>query len=924
MYARFLGLAIVLSLTAPPLPAQQSVTAASVSGTVLAPSGLPVSGAAVTIRNVDRNQSYAAQSDSRGRFRFPLLPVGDYQLAITASGLASRMQTLRLSLGAALDIPIRLQVATPVTAKETIDVMASPPIVETERTQVAATITPEEVHDLPLNGRNYLDLALLAPGVSRTNTGANQRFAETSAVPGTGISVSSQRNLANSFIVDGLSANDDAAELAGTFFSQEVIREFAVVRSGGTAEFGRASGGVINIATQSGTNTLRGDAYGFFRNQHFDAANALSHSRLPLDQKQYGASLGGPLVVDRTFLFGNVEQMRQRGGGLITIAPSSVAAINGRLDQVGYRGPRIGTGAFDTTLDATNVFGRLEHALSAGDQLTLRLSTYDVRSANARNGGGLNALSRATGLENRDRTLAAGNVWALSDHAVTETRAQLTRSRLSAPPNDLTGPAVTISGIASFGTNTNSPTARDIDLYEIAQNATWLHGDHAVKGGIDFLENRVRIAFPGALQGVYTFQNLANFLAGRYSSYQQAFGEPDSHQTNANFGAFVQDEWRASRQLTVNGGLRYDVQRLPFLVHTDRNNVSPRLGAAWDVRGDGHSVLRAAAGLYYDPIPLRAVSNALQRNGVTYRIVQVGPTYPGAPAFPEVFATFPPNVLTNITTIDPDIQASRSEQGSLQYEQQVGPATSASISYEHLRGRGIIMSRNRNVPTTTDPAVPNLGRPDARFANDGQFQSIGDSWYDGVTVAVTRRPVSWASYRLSYTFSKGLDTSGNFFFSQPQDANDLAAERGRSDNDQRHRLAISGTLTTPAAGAEARLGQRAAAGWLFSYIVSYSSSLPFNIQLPNDRNGDTNFNDRPAGVGRNAGRGFDYRSLDLRLSRRFTLRHGFALEAIVDAFNVLDRANYQLPNNIITSPTFGQPTAVNDPRQLQLGVRVLF
>jgi hypothetical protein len=157
----------------------------------------------------------------------------------------------------------------------------------------------------------------------------------------------------------------------------------------------------------------------------------------------------------------------------------------------------------------------------------------------------------------------------------------------------------------------------------------------------------------------------------------------------------------------------------------------------------------------------------------------------------------------------------------------------------------------------------------------------------------------------------GLDTSGNFFFSQPQDAGNIAAERALSDNDQRQRLTISGTLTTPR-------------GWLLSYIYSYVSALPFNIQLPNDRNGDTNFNDRPEGVGRNTGKGFDYRSLDVRLSRTFSLKRGLALEGIVDAFNVLNRANYQVPNNIITSPTFGRPTAANDPRQVQAGVRLLF
>jgi hypothetical protein len=233
------------------------------------------------------------------------------------------------------------------------------------------------------------------------------------------------------------------------------------------------------------------------------------------------------------------------------------------------------------------------------------------------------------------------------------------------------------------------------------------------------------------------------------------------------------------------------------------------------------------------------------------------------------------------------------------------------------------MSRNLNVPTATDPSVANLGRPDPRFANNGQFQSIGDSWYDGLTFALTQRRSAWGGFRLSYTFSKGLDTSGNFFFSQPQNANDVAAERGLSDNDQRHRLTLSGTLATLPAASDT-LFHRLAGGWQLSYVFSYTSALPFNIQLPNDRNGDTNFNDRPAGVGRNTGEGFDDQSLDLRLSRAFPLVRGVSVEAILDAFNVLNRANYQVPNNSFGSPTFGKPTAVNDPRQLQLGLRLLF
>lgn len=863
-----------------------SAGAQQLTGIVRDAGGGAVADATVAATNVERSQRQQTATDAAGRFRFAPLPAGRYELAVERAGFAPWRGVAELAVGAAVDVPVTLAVAR----SESIVVNAAVPLVESARTDVASVITPEEVRRLPLNGRNYLDLALLAPGVSRTNTGANQRFAETSAVPGSGISVSAQRNLANAFVVDGLSATDDAAELAGTFFSEEVIREFEVVRSAGDAELGRASGGIINIATRSGTNALRGDVYGFFRNDRFDAENALTGTKLPLDQHQDGASLGGPIVKERTFFFANVEVMRQRGAGVLTIAPSSVDAINARLDAVGYRGARIATGAFDTTLDTTNVFARVDHAIGDADELTARVNTYDVDSANARSAGGLNAVSRGTALTNRDRTLAASNVATLSSRMISETRAQLTRSRLGAPPNDVVGPAVNIAGVASFGTSTVSPTARDIDLAELVQSVTWTRGNHALKAGVDLLRNDVTIAFPGALQGVYTFTSLANFLAGRWSSFQQAFGIEATRQRNDNAGAFVQDEWRAAPRVVVNGGIRYDVQHLPSLVRTDRNNVSPRLGVAWDVDGDGRRVVRAGAGIYYAPIPLRAVANALQRDGVQYRVAQI--PFTEALAFPNVLGAFPAGAVSNVTTIDPNIANGFSDQASLQFEQQLGASAAASIAAEHLRGHAIIMQRNVS-------------------ATNRQYQSIGDSWYDGVTVAIAKRASSTGSFRLSYTFSKGIDTAGNFFFSQPQDANDVAAERGRSDNDQRHRLSLSGTLNLPA-----RV--------LLSAIVTYTSALPFNVQLPNDRNGDGVFNDRPAGVGRNTGRGFDYRAVDLRLSRAFGLTRGVSAEAIVDAFNVLNRANYQVPNNIVTSPAFGQPTAVNDPRQVQLGVRLLF
>src|ERR1041384_8304711 len=237
-------------------------------------------------------------------------------------------------------MPIKLDVAG-ITAQ--VNIGSDVPIVETVRTQITETIRPREINELPLNGRNYLDLALLIPGVSPTNTGSNQRFAETSAVPGQGISIAGQRNLYNSFIVDGVSANDDAADLTGTYYSQEVIDQFQVVTSGGIAEFGRASGGVVNILTRSGTNDWRGDLYGFLRNQRFDARNPLAPAKDLLTQAQYGFTLGGPLRSDRTFFFTNFEQTRRNYSAVLTIAPAAVTTINDRLRTTNYPGSLINT-----------------------------------------------------------------------------------------------------------------------------------------------------------------------------------------------------------------------------------------------------------------------------------------------------------------------------------------------------------------------------------------------------------------------------------------------------------------------------------------------------------------------------------------------------------------------------------------------------
>src|SRR5829696_282347 len=321
------------------LCAQQNVTSAALSGRIEDARGAVVSGASVTATHIQTNQQLTTTSDHAGLFRFPFLRTGAYDLRIDAQGFSAVTKQLTVSVGQSLDLPIKLDVER-VSAQ--VNIGSDTPLVETVRTQITETIHPNEIHELPLNGRNFLDLALLIPGVSPTNTGSNQRFAETSAVPGQGISIAGQRNLYNSFIIDGVSANDDAADLTGSYYSEEVIDQFQVVTSGGIAEFGRASGGVVNILTKSGTNDLRGNVYGFMRNQRFDARNPLAPTKDLLTQAQYGVSLAGPIRRVRTFFFSNFEQTRRNYSAVVTIAPAAtVEVINNRLRAVNYSGPPV-------------------------------------------------------------------------------------------------------------------------------------------------------------------------------------------------------------------------------------------------------------------------------------------------------------------------------------------------------------------------------------------------------------------------------------------------------------------------------------------------------------------------------------------------------------------------------------------------------
>ena len=926
-------------VSAPYAAGQQSIDLGSISGRVTDPSGGVVANAHVIVRQLETNVTSTAMTDGEGRFRLTNLRVGPYEITVKSEGFADLSQRISVSAGAAFELPLTLPVAG---VNAALTVSADATVIESARSQIATTVGVSEIQALPMNGRNFLDLALLAPGVSPTNVASTQLFPETSAVPGISLSVASQRNLSNSFVVDGVSANDDAAGLSGMTFGIDAIEQLQVVTSGAQAELGRALGGYVNVVTRSGTNTPRGTAYAFFRDDRLNAENPLLRAKLPMSQQQYGGSAGGPIIVDRSFYFANVEQRRLDQTGLTTISRASVDTINARLAAVGYAGPQIETGVYPNPVKSTNVLGKVDHEFGGRDRLTVRYSLYDVAADNARGAGGLNAPSASSRLDNRDHALALTNTLTLSSRTLLETRAQIVHSDLEAPPTATAGPAVAIAGVASFGTSSNSPTARVNTLYQLVNSVSHQLSAHAIRGGLDVLYNDDAITFPRSVRGAYTFSSLPNFLSGVYNTngFTQTFGTSNVSITNPNVGMYLQDEWRAGSQVTLNLGLRYDLQFLET-IQTDTNNISPRLGIAWTPGAARRTVVRGSAGLFYDRVPLRALANALLSAGNTTDLanlrqvnVSLSPSQAGAPTFPQsLSAAIASGTLPNLTTMDRHLQNASSQQASVELERQIAQRATFSVGYHYLRGRDLLMAINQNVPTCPATGTNNGCRPNSTYANNSQYSSAGESNYHGLHVSLAQRAAQWGHYRVSYTFSKSMNNLGEFFFSSSIDPADLSKDWGRSDDDQRHRLVVSGALQTSMAPATS-VSTYLFNGFQLSGSMQAYSALPLNVL-----SGVTTIQGTAARpivngefIPRNADVGNDHFTVSLRLSRTFPLGRRVRLEAFAEGFNVTNKQNVvtrntnfgpgAYPDNPL--PTFGQVTAVGEPRSFQLGGRIRF
>jgi len=691
------------------------------------PKGGGVTNATVTVRDVAKGLERAGSSDGEGGYSVRQLAPGTYSVTVDAPGFAKAKATsVAITVGGMAELPISVTVAG---GKEVVEVSSQAELVETSRSSTTDTIGQRRIDNLPINGRNYINFTLTDSQVLRDNA------PNTGAAPTSGLNISGQRARSNLVNVDGADATDNAVNGVRSTVSQEAVQEFQIITNSYAAEYGRASGGVVNIITRSGSNDFHGDVYGYLRNRNFQAVNPFSTTSNPAYTRvQGGLAFGGPIKKDKTYYYFAYETTRRHETGFSSIgqgnfgltgvdvspifgAPagffpdiqatpdqaaflaanevpdptvqlyafmvgaSSGVAVNGSypawfanlpptlvpagLQQFpsscnpSFASPAAANFPFYCTglpasfqtlasqqgnfpvFEGTSVYSlRIDHNISNSNRLTLRGNVSPSTVTGIEVSGqdqpfGQNAYSRTSQQTYRDAAGVAQDTWTLGNSKVNEFRFQFARRGLAYFYNTKipggSDPAVNIPGFAYFGREPYSYIQRTEKRYQFTDNFSWTLGRHDTKFGGDFNYIPTKAIFTVNYGGVYDFGNqslfpgLPNFSPvqayglGMPGDFIQGIGSPSDSFDNKPLGLFWQDSWRVRHNLTLNYGVRYDVEFPPKFkppvglalpayqalglqkgIQTDKNNIQPRFGLAWDPRGDGKTVVRASYGIFYD------------------------------------------------------------------------------------------------------------------------------------------------------------------------------------------------------------------------------------------------------------------------------------------------------------------------------------
>ncbi|HMF56267.1 MAG TPA: TonB-dependent receptor [Pyrinomonadaceae bacterium] len=989
---KLFALAACSILMAASVFAQSQATTGDIEGRVLDPNGAAVPNATVTALNQATGLERTVTADGEGNYRLILLPPGAYTVRATSQGFAqTELRDVQVTVGGNTPLEVKLSVSG---TSESVTVTGEAPVVETSRTSVSTTIGERAIQNLPVNGRNYLDFATLTPGVIRDPTRQGD------------LAVGGQKGTLNNLQVDGVDNNNtffgQAFGRTGVRppyqFSEESVQEFQVNQNGFSAEFGRAGGAVINVVTKSGTNDFHGGVFEYFRDESLnanppatinsEATRGLPNKRTPQQINQFGGRLGGPIVRNRAFFFFTYDGQRQNltnpiDAPNIASAPAAVQAI---------LIPKLATYPIGRDQDVFMVKGDIH--VNNSNLLSLRFNRQNFTGANNESTGAQSVEEHTGNSLARTTTFSGTLATTLSQRLVNEFRFQVARDAEpgqanSDQPEARIGTVVTgtTGTFLNIGRNNFSPRETTIRRWQVIDNILYVTGRHNIKTGFDFNFDRILNFFPGFFSGQYTFNNYTDFRNNTPSGFQQAFAGngttgATTHPDISDYAFYVQDDWRVNPRLTINAGVRYDLETLAKpQVHnpdaqlaaagldtstgpSDTNNWAPRIGFSYAF--DDRSVLRGGYGVFYGRTTGIMLGTAHSQNGINVtnislnaaQLAVLGLTYPNVLTAPPTVGATPINLLLFVN----DYAQPYVQQARLGYEREVFSNTSLSITYMFYRGTHLSRTRDVNLPaptlvTFTDPTnaqtfqVERFGaRPLTHFARIDLFESTGDSRYHALAFQLQRRFHKGWQFLATYTFSHARDNKPDQTAVVPGNAGDdvkvvfnqlnISEDWGISDLDIPHRFVFSsvrefGTFTK----SKNSFLRMLLSNYTFSSITQINSGVPYSAMVGADLNNDGNrFNDRAPGLARN---GFRARALwqsDMRITRTINFGERMRLRLIAEGFNLTNRTNVLAPNlniysgftagNVFTIPTgtlrFGLPRVFFPSREFQLAVKFDF
>ena len=974
-----------------------------------------VVGASVAAVNEATNETRTTVSSDVGTFALAELTPGTWRLEISAPGHKTHVQRLTVEVNQERRADAQLEIGA---LTDRVEVMASAADVRRDAPAVGTIVENRQILDMPLDGRNFLELTLLAPGTVPAAQGS------AGSVRGDfSFSVNGGREDFNSFLLDGADNVDPKLNTTGVRPPVDAIREFEVVTSTPDAAHGRQAASQVSVVMKSGTNQTQGTVYTFLRNGALDATNYFAPRSEPdpeYTRAQSGFSIGGPIVRDRTFFFADYEATRSREGiTRISTVPTeqarnalpaafthpvgrAIAALYPSPNRPGTTGNYVSSPSQRDRTDHFDV--RLDAAAGRSFDVMTRYSFADRRLFEPFSGPGFSSLpGYGSDVRRRGQNFVTSATHILTPNLLNETRIGLNRVAASVFPeegstvNQSVGlPAVwtnprdaglsliTVTGLSPLGHEYNNPQSSTTNTIHVADTLTWTRGNHLLKAGFDGrlirqdafrdVQARGSLTFTGALTG----SPLNDLLFGLPTFTTLARVDNPQRLRTESYAWFVQDSYRIHPSVTISAGLRYDLTSPPVdeedratlydsqtgnLVSVgtglpragydaDRNNWAPRLGAAWTLDESGTTVLRGAYGIHYNHSAL-APSEGLYFSAPYFAFAAYFPTALGVVTLTDPFPrNFPIPTPNSAFGIQRDLRTPYLHAFNVTLQRQIGSTRVAEVGYVGSRGRNLIAARDLNQPRPSTAAL-NL-RPDPRFADITLLESRARSEYDSFQARFQQRYAFGCTMLVAYTLGESRDDASGFFTSAgdpnfPQDSANLNAEWGRSSFDVRHRFSVSFSYDLPF-------------DFTISGIVQMHSGRPFTVALlpevDNSNTGRSSLgfggNDRPnvggdatapnpgpnqwfntgafsmpafgtfGNAGRNILDGPGYQNVNLALLKRVPLPGRTSLQLRAEAFNLLNRTNFDLPDNFFGSPTFGQILSAGAPRHIQFGARLMF